>query len=277
MTKLNIVIAGHVCIDNNVIDGVKRRGWGSTAMYISQYLKSADNIHTSILAPYGQDFLRYKGSSNFINKSGDKKTMIYENIIIHGRRSQYCRNYEHIQTPKITTAIKERLRHADIVIIAPMISEYPKTYVSHILRETSSSCLKVLLPQGYMRTIESNGKVRNRDFLEAQELLEKFDLAILSDEDLENSTIRALEWSNDHADLTVIVTKAEKGADVFKNGEKTSVSTASIPFEEIVNPVGAGDIFSANLSVALRQNPENLISSVKQANKETGLYLKRTN
>lgn len=79
-----------------------------------------------------------------------------------------------------------------------------------------------------------------------------------------------------HPDLLVVITQAEKGASLVKNNTAVSVLTKPIPFSQIMNPVGSGDIFSANLCMALKQNLNDPMLSVDIANKKTGAYLIKT-
>lgn len=137
-----------------------------------------------------QDF--EKGTQNRLREI-DIETMVYENIVENCCRAQYCRNYQDIQLPEITHKIKNKLLDTEIAIIAPMTNDYSVTYVKCILRQTSNSCLKVLLPQGYMRATESTGRVRKRQFKEAADLLSEFDLIILSEEDTDDALNQALK------------------------------------------------------------------------------------
>jgi len=68
-----------------------------------------------------------------------------------------------------------------------------------------------------------------------------FDLIFVSEEDAENMDETAQKWSM--AGPIVAVTRAERGCSIYEKGEEHNLPAFNI--EEIVDPVGAGDIFSA--------------------------------
>ena len=274
MTKTpSITIIGHVCIDQNVIDGVSYEKWGSSPMYIANYLQEKYAVQPSILAAYGNDFTKYTPGFHFINKAAGLKTLVYKNIVTNGHRTQYCHNTTDATVPTITPDVIQTLRTTDIVIVTPMTPHLSTAYVLQILQHVPKECLKVLLPQGYMREINDKGSVGMREFIEAPEFLSKFDVLVTSDEDYPNVYEWAAHSTIKHDPLSIVVTQAEKGAALFVQGRQTNISTIPISFKDIKNPVGSGDIFSAQLSFSL-YNGFTINEAIRSANEATGASLR---
>lgn len=267
-----VTIIGHVCIDQNTVDGLSSEKWGSSPMYIANYLQEKYAIQPSIFAPYGSDFSQYKNGFHFINEASAFNTLIYKNIVTNGSRTQRCYNAASYAQPAITQEIIDTLTRTDIIIVTPMTPYLSTEYVTQILGYLPKKSLKVLLPQGYMRTIHDDGIVSKRAFNEAAQLLSKFDLLIASDEDISDALERAKGWTTKNHNLSVVITQAENGASLFARGEQTSVPTTPIPFTKIKNPVGSGDSFSAQLSLSLYEGL-GAVQSIEVANKTTGLAL----
>jgi len=269
---MKIFIAGHVCVDRNTIKGVQSNSWGSTAMYISHFLKNYDDVSTTIFAPYGADYYEFLEGVNIINDSDGLKTMVYENVVVDGERSQACHQHADLKLPSVTDEVIGVIDAADILICAPMTSNYPVKYVKEMLSNTKSTGLKVLLPQGYMREISASGKV-SPTLYKNDEFFQQFDVVVVSDVDVQNKlrTIRA--WSEKNPQVLFVVTQAEKGASFYWEGVPTQVRTNPIPFNEITNPVGSGDVFSAILSMKLAQGLDPY-EAVDAANIMMAKYLK---
>ncbi len=114
-----------------------------------------------------------------------------------------------------------------------------------MVRHLSDTTVKVLLPQGYFRRFDRNNQVIVRDFREENKILPMMDFVILSDEDHPRFLSIAKRWSVTY-NLSAIATKGEKGAQIFTRGTSVLVKTQSIPKHEVVDSVGAGDVFSAS-------------------------------
>lgn len=272
---INLVIAGHVCIDKNIIDGVRRDSWGSSAMYISEYFKKDNEISVKIISPYGEDFSEYSQSAPIINGVTDSKTLLYENIVKNGTRKQWCSYSTEITLPQVSPDVIASLKTAHIFMLAPMTPGFGVEYVNSLLNKLSEKCLKVLLPQGYFRYIADDNTVLKRDFVESSELIHQFHLVILSEDDATDSISIANNWSASHSGTATVVTQAEKGATYSRSGKHYSVNTIPIPNGEIANPVGGGDVFSGILATQLITT-KNLQKAIRLANQKTAIYLRNT-
>lgn len=272
MLKPTVTIIGHVCIDHNMVDGVKHETWGSPAMYIAKYYLKHFGIQSNIVSSYGRDFLNYAGDFSSTEGQGSGRTMCYENTINNGQRVQYCRNSEQSTPVSVSKVRTSLLRQTDILIVAPLVPNYSVEYVSEIMRYLRSDCLKILLPQGYMRYVDDSDKVQKRNFVEAGDIMRHFDGVVASDEDYEDIMSLAKVWSNHKPNSSIVITQAERGATLFYKGEVKQISTVPLPFDKIKNPVGCGDVFSAQLAMGLysQLHPH---EAVRQANKGTAQAL----
>jgi sugar/nucleoside kinase (ribokinase family) len=266
--KPTVTIFGHVCIDHNIIEGSSIHSWGSPAMYIANYY-SKFNIQSNIISSYGSDFTDHINNfTNMVIAPTSKDTLIYHNVVENGTRVQYCLNPEQSPLVPIQDNIIKIIEATDILIIAPDIPNYTAAYVHEIIQHTSVHCLRAILPQGLMREIAEDSSVKIRSFSEAKDILSLFDVLIISDEDTSNPAVQARAWSVNNRDLKVVVTQADKGATLFYNNSEKHIPTLPLALSDIVNPVGAGDTFSAQLIMSLF-NMSDIHQAIKDAHTAT--------
>lgn len=82
-----------------------------------------------------------------------------------------------------------------------------------------------------------------------------------------------MSWSKQCPGTAVVITRAEHGAALVQNGEFTDIPTHSpLTDSEIVNPVGAGDMFGAEFTIKLSKgvSPE---QSIRSAHRSTATML----
>lgn len=272
MHQPTITIIGHTCIDKNTIDNVKIETWGSPAMYMATYYLQNYDIKSHILSRYGHDFSRYTDKFLFTEKPDNNKTLVYENIVNNGQRTQYCHSSDSDQVVELRKDTTDLIQKTDILIVAPQLPNYSKEYIEEIIKLAPKNCLKVILPQGYMRQIGPDDKVSQRDFTEAALILPYFDVVIASEEDYSGILDLAPRWSEYKQHSSIIITQAEKGATVFDSGKSEHIAAKPIPFGDIKNPVGSGDVFSAQVAIGL-YNKLSPYEAVDQANKATAKSL----
>lgn len=265
-TKPVVTIISHVCIDQNIIEGINKQSWGSPAMYIANYY-SKFNIVSNIISSYGSDFVDYINSfTNMVIGPNYSKTLVYRNVVENGFRTQYCINSEQSLPVPISDSIIKIIEETDILIVAPDIPNYTVSYIHEIIRHSPRNCIRAILPQGIMRTISKDSSVKVNDFSEISDMISCFDILIVSDEDISKPIERAREWSMNNRDLKVIVTQADRGATLFYNNSETRIPTLPLAIRDIVNPVGAGDIFSAQLILSIF-NMSDICKAIQDAHK----------
>lgn len=251
VTKPLVVILGHVCIDENIIEGKFYRSWGSPAMYVAAYYAREYGLKTHIISEYGTDFTEYIRNFTLmaIEPKGDN-TLIYNNNVENGHRTQCCPNPQDSLPVELDEVLAKLIARADIFIVAPDVPNYSDAYVREAVRYTKRNCKKILMPQGLLREIDktlvSKGTLKNPD------IVSLFDATIISDEDIDNAVEMARLWSEKYTSTAIIVTRAKNGAVLLKNGDVTDIPTErSLDDSEIVNPIGAGDMFSAEVAMKL--------------------------
>jgi len=272
MEKPIVTIIGHTCIDHNTINGTSYEKWGSSAMYIAKYLSKEFNITSRIVSSYGHDFVKYRDDFIFLEPPSGYTTLLYKNVVTNGNRIQFCHHSNSSPPIRISRHVAEILRKTDILVVAPMLTNYDEKYIKQVMQYTPEQTFKVLLPQGYMRHINDKNEIEKREFSEAKYVLPYFDAVIASDEDCDNALLVAKKWADYKKGLHIVITQAEKGATVFDDSTVVQVPTTPIPFSEIKNPVGSGDMFSAQFAISM-YNGLRPSEAVDQANKATAKAL----
>lgn len=267
-----IVIVGHVCIDDNMIEGVPYRSWGSPPMYIAAYYARQYELKTHIISEYGSDFIEYIHDLTVMATTPNgNNTLIYRNIVENGHRTQYCPNPEDSLPVPIDGTISAFIASADILIVAPDIPNYSDAYISEVVSHASAECKKVLIPQGLLRKMDNTRVTRGT--LTNPNTLNLFDAVIISDEDINDVIETTVSWSKLCPYTAIVVTRAEHGATLVQNGESTNIPTDSpLNDSEIINPVGAGDMFGAEFTIKLSEGAS-LEQSIRSAHRSTAMML----
>jgi sugar/nucleoside kinase (ribokinase family) len=242
----DIIFVGHVCIDHNVVEGTTYVDWGSPAIYMTKYFQTVFAMQPTIISRYGSDFTKYVDDISLCPKVPDiATTLIYENIVKEGKRTQYCHTDNAELSAPITTDAKVLLKSANILFVTPLMPTYTPQYIMELMANVPDDCLKVLLPQGYLRHIGDNGLVEPREFEEARDILPYFDLVVLSDEDHPQANTRVHEWKHFSPHTQFVITQNAQGANIIQEDSSIHIPTIPIPEKLIVDSVGCGDIFSA--------------------------------
>ncbi len=199
--------------------------------------------------------LRFVDRDIFIDQpSGDHLTLVYKNIITNGTRVQSVL-HESWATPKmVSVSLAQRLAITDILILAPLLPDYSPSYVRQMCQALPDHAVKILLPQGYYRFVGPQGQIQSRLFKESDVILPLVDILIQSDEDSSDALAQSQKWATAHPHLTTVVTRNSDGLSAFTHDQSLSLPTEPIAPSDIVNPVGAGDVFSAELALSLYRN-----------------------
>jgi len=241
---MNITILGHVCIDTNSAEHTSYTSAGSPAIFMNKVYRQFPGVKSQIIAPYGADFLPYlKGIPIYPNKPSEKKTLLYKNIMHGNIRIQKAINREYVELLPITDEMQDIISQSDVIYLAPLTAGYSIQYVHYLMQFAHKDALKILLPQGYYRSFDSENTVHQREFKEADILLPLFDFVIVSEQDHFVMNEYSKKWAQN---IRVIVTEGEKGAHYFYKNESTLVPTKPVRPEDIIDSVGSGDIFSAS-------------------------------
>ena len=248
---LRVLQIGHVCIDHNVIDGVRvPETWGSGLMHTRAYLQKL-GVVSSLIAPRGSAYAQYAPEEEFLNPSvPGGETLVYENNILDGVRTQYAHNLEASLPPALDTVNFAQTGAVDVIFVSPLTQQYDYSYLSACLERLPKDAYRVLLPQGYTRDISTEGVVRQTGFQDAARIVPMFDLVVLSDEDIADAKDAAREWAAYSDRTSIVVTHNHYGATLFTRAQETFVPTTPVPETEIVEPIGLGDTFTASMAIA---------------------------
>lgn len=261
---MKFTILGNVCIDHNKSEKIFYKAAGGPITFMSIVLKQLPDSYVKAISSYGSDFIYKKNLSLYPYKPNVKKTLLYENIIKNGKRTQKCYFYQDNLPVRIDKHIRNIVLNTDVLFITPLLPNYSPSYLKKLTGCTQKSCLKILLPQGYFRKFNKIGEVKFRGFAEANLVLPLIDIVILSYEDCPDIEEVSFRWVKKF-EVTVIITRAEKGAIIISKGGKNVVTTKPVPRKNIVDSVGAGDIFGAGFGYYYLQTKD-FIKSVKLAN-----------
>jgi sugar/nucleoside kinase (ribokinase family) len=264
MRSPKIVIVGHICIDQNKAEHTTYTDWGSGAIYISDYLQQHLGCTPEIITTYGPDFLKY--SHNFHihpSQPNADKTLINENIMSgkEKERIRYSHNAEASTPPELTAEAIGLIEQADILLVTTLLSNYNPSYIAELMSHTSAHCLKALIVQGYLRSVNDDGSISLRDFPEAAEVLPHFNLAVLSDDDHPDALALTQKWKRQVPNTAIILTQGPQGASIIDADNARNIPTTPVSPDQIVDSVGCGDLFMAALAYHYFQTNE-LSSSI---------------
>lgn len=241
-----VVLAGNVCIDVNVSENTSYTGWGSALMYIARYFsRHQPDVKSVLVAPYGQDFLQYAGGLTLLPGPRGDKTLLFKNLSRGGRRTQECQNADTAAPPPITSEIAGHLQKADIICLAPLLPDFGADYMRRLMQHKKAAAKTVLLPQGYFRKVEPDGRVTPGEFDEAADILPLFDMIILSEDDHPDSHNLTRQWAAMAPDTRIILTLGAAGASWVEADRDTRIEVEPVSEDQIVDSVGCGDTFSA--------------------------------
>lgn len=260
---MNITIIGHVCIDNNISEHVTYIGAGSPAMFMSKVYNKFPNVNFKIIAPYGRDFLSYiKNVSLYPSHPIQDWTLIYENKSLGKIRTQKALNREYAKPLLVDERIVDILNSSDLIFFAPLTADYDPAYVNDLFSKTNHNSIKILIPQGYYRDFDNKNNIVQRNFVEADRLIPMFDFVILSEQDHKDIKTISESWSKK---TQVIMTLGDKGSLYLYKNKSLSVDVEAVAFENIVDSVGSGDIFSASFGYRFKLT-NNIQESMEFAN-----------
>jgi sugar/nucleoside kinase (ribokinase family) len=250
MRPPNTVILGHICIDRNKAEHASYTSWGSSALYTARYFQDHFGCEPAVISAYGADFADYRGDFMLYPENPNAEhTLVYENIVKDNKRTQYAHYATDSVEPQLTEEIIGLIETAEILIVATLLPGYSAQYIQEALSHARPSCLKVLIVQGYLRSVDADDLVGIRDFPEAAGVLPNFDITVFSNEDHPRIEELAHVWKKQSPNTNIIMTQGPKGASIVEvDGRMRNIPTTPVPPEDIVDSVGCGDVFTAALA-----------------------------
>jgi len=167
------------------------------------------------------------------------ETTVFENIYLNGVRKQIL--HQRASTLHCTHIPKE-WRKVPIAHLGPLDQEIDEG----VFQCFDEQVLIGVTPQGFLRRWDDQGQVSFIDWDPPEAVLRRINVLVLSEQDVPDphSLVRAWERLID----VIVVTRAERGATVFHEGE--SCDYPARPAEQ-VDPTGAGDVFAAAFMIRL--------------------------
>jgi len=134
-------------------------------------------------------------------------------------------------------------RATPLVHLGPLTNE-----ISADMAHAFPRSLVGVTPQGWMRAWDGDHIVSYRHWLEAEQVLSHVQACVMSIEDVRGDE-EAVSYFATLAPI-LVVTEGAAGSRVYWNGD---VRYFRPPLEQEIDPVGAGDVFSASFFIKLKQ------------------------
>ncbi len=167
------------------------------------------------------------------------ETTIFENIYVNGERTQIL----HKRAGDLHCKhVPEQWRNAPIAHLGPLDQEIDEG-VFHCFDD---EVLIGVTPQGFLRRWDDQGLVSFMDWEPPKSVLQRINVLVLSEQDVPDPDGLVRDWGP-FIDV-IVVTRAEKGATVYHEGEPCDYPAR--PAQQ-VDPTGAGDVFAAAFMIRL--------------------------
>ena len=224
------LLVGHVTVDR--LDD-KRVAMGGTATYsalTARNMGARVGVHTSSAYEPGLvDTLR----GVLVERIPAEYTTCFVNDYSGGKRRQ---TIESVAQKLTYEQILPEWRNAPVVHLGPLCQELEAALVNRFPRS-----LIGVTPQGWMRAWDESGLVRAVDWADAERVLAKADVVVISEDDVADRSV-IQDWASRARML--VVTLGDRGCDVYRKEREPFHSPAFKSGTE-VDPTGAGDVFAA--------------------------------
>jgi sugar/nucleoside kinase (ribokinase family) len=167
------------------------------------------------------------------------ETTVFENIYMDGERTQILHkragilHCEHVPEP---------WRNAPVAHLGPLDQEIDEG----VFFCFDDEVLIGVTPQGFLRRWDDQGLISFVDWDPPESVLRRINVLVLSEQDVPDPDGLVRDWGQ-FIDV-IVVTRAEKGATVYHEGEPCDYPAR--PAEQ-VDPTGAGDVFAAAFMIRL--------------------------
>ncbi len=184
-----------------------------------------------------------------------EQTTSFQNVYDGGHRQQFVSD---IADPIPADQLPAEWRSAKIALLGPIIGEVDTDMAQQFDKATT---LVGVVPQGWLRRWDSNGRVKPRAWRESPDILPYVRVLSVSEEDLGEFTERLQAYCS----LTpiVVLTRGDRGCTVYQGSAKPFDSPAFKANQ--VDPTGAGDVFTAAFLIRLHETND-VVEAARFAN-----------
>jgi pfkB family carbohydrate kinase len=238
--NVDYLLLGHVTVDR--LDD-KRVAMGGTATYAAltaRNLGARVGVHTSSAYEPGLiDTLR----NVFVARIPAEYTTCFVNEYIAGKRRQ---TIESVAEKLTYEQILPEWRNPPVVHLGPLCQELDAALVNRFPRSVIG-----VTPQGWMRQWDASGLVTAVDWVDADRVLSKADVVVISEDDVADRSV-IHDWAAKARML--VVTLGERGCDVYRHGQPEPFHSPAFRSAAEIDPTGAGDVFAAAFFWHLHQS-----------------------
>ena len=228
---IDYLLLGHVTVDR--LDE-KRVAMGGTATYAAvtaRNLGARVGVHTS--AAYEPGLIDTLGGV-LVARIPAEYTTCFVNDYSSGKRVQ---TIESVAEKLTYEQILPEWRNPPVVHLGPLDQELDTSLVDRFPRS-----LIGVTPQGWMRDWDESGLVRAVDWADADRVLRKANVVVISEDDVADRSVIE-EWAARARML--VVTLGDRGCDVYRRGGSEPFHSPAFKPANENDPTGAGDVFAA--------------------------------
>jgi hypothetical protein len=227
---IDYLLLGHVTVDRVDDRRVVLGGTATYAALAARNMGARVGVHTSTSYEPGLiDVL----NGVLVARIPAEYTSCFVNDYSSGKRRQTIESV----APKLTyEQLLPEWRNPPIVHLGPLCQELDAQLVNRFPRSIVG-----VTPQGWMRQWDESGLVRAVDWADAERVLPKADVVVISEDDVADRSIIA-HWATRARML--VVTLGERGCDIHRRGGSGVFHSPAFKSAAEVDPTGAGDVFA---------------------------------
>jgi sugar/nucleoside kinase (ribokinase family) len=228
---IDYLLLGHVTVDRLDEQRVALGGTATYAAVTARNMGARVGVHTS--ASYEPGLIDVLGGT-LVARIPAEYTTCFVNDYSSGTRVQ---TLESVAEKLTFEQILPEWRRPAVVHLGPLCQEVDASLVDRFPRS-----LIGVTPQGWMRTWDENGLVTPTEWIDADRVLRKAGVVVISEHDVSDPGLIA-DWAARARML--VVTLGERGCDVYRQGSPQPFHSPAFKSTAELDPTGAGDAFAA--------------------------------
>jgi len=253
------VVVGHLSRDLLITPDTTKEELGGSTAY-AMLASSLNVVNAGIVSKVGDDFeqeyldtLKASGLSLAgLHKSGSKSTRFINKYDLDGSRIQYVESL----AEKITLQdFPEEYLDARVVHFSPLSADEIDIDCFRLARSNAS--ITSLDVQGYIRSIDIDGKVIARDWIDRNQILSLVDIVKLHEEELKmtmkgESELAMVSEILNLGPRIVIVTRDVRGSTIYTRNEQMDIPLVEAEIEK--DATGCGDVYAIGFLIEYMQS-----------------------